>query len=347
MCVIIQLLKDKTIPADHLYNAAANNWHSWGIIVRDDDGKLEVHKGVPEGGTHTDLDRIKQLLNDNLDKERIIHFRHNTRGHTSEENTHPFLVFEKKSKPNPRKTWFMHNGTFLNYGRDLTSPKSDTLEFVEQFLTPALSSWNNNGDRGNYQDEMLKMLIDAGFLKAGGSNRGILVADGLEPYRLGTWVKFGLMGQVIYHDDHVAYYASNDDYFKEVKRGPVKEAKDKAAEEARIKADQERQKDSTSHSTGSNSGRVVKPLDVKMFQQNEAIFNGLSAYMGDFCDITSDDDLARLSYVTLDEFEKFLEDMFEKNNIRTVAKFVEHLCVRFQLLMNDRDNLVANQRKVG
>lgn len=338
MCVIIQLPSGKTVPEKYLFNAAANNWHSWGIIVRKADGTLDVHKNVPKLGTHSDLDQIKDILETHKDCERLIHFRHNTRGETNLSNTHPFLAFNQKATATRkgRAVWFMHNGTFLNYGKDTTSPKSDTAEFVEQFLAPALNSFHTEKGSGDLSNAMLRLLIETGFEKAQGSNRGLLISTDHEPIRLGTWVRFDHAGNTTYTDASVAYYASNDEYFKEIKRGPVHEA---MQEEKKKKEAEDRKLPVTT-----SNERKPAAFDKSMFQPDTEIFTGLQAYFGDGLDLTDDESLSRLAFVTKDEFERYIYDLIESNSIKKVACFIEHLTLRFYHIWNQLEE--ANEPEV-
>ena len=87
MCVIIVMPPNAQINKDHLFNSVYNNWHSYGLILKDQNSKLQVLKDCPEGGNGPEL--IWKLLENNKDVERILHLRHNTRGATNMMNAQP------------------------------------------------------------------------------------------------------------------------------------------------------------------------------------------------------------------------------------------------------------------
>lgn len=324
MCVIIILPPKGKINREPLFNAAANNWHSWGIVIRKD-GKTKVYKEVPENGTHTDIDKIMGILDENIDAERYIHFRHNTRGETNLENAHPFIAYESKTDP----VYFMHNGTFSGIPESETKEVSDTSVFNTKYLKPLLGLV-----KGNFQDELFKDIMFKGaWDKAGGNNRGVLISGAHDAVTIGSWTKHYSSGQVVYNTynnpgNHIDFIASNDDYFKEVKRGPYKVFLDAEAQRIREENQKKVQEHKTSEvATGSN---VVK-FNPSMFRPDPSILEGLKAYVQDF-NLFDDDSLADFGFCGLVYFESLIEDAAENERIKSVALFMEHVMTRFQVL---------------
>jgi hypothetical protein len=215
MCVIAYFKPGQMPPKDMLFNAVYNNWHSYGLVTRVDN-KLDIKKVVPKSGEVDPAEVWKHLTND-FDYERFLHLRHNTAGATNEENCHPFDVYYDPKKG--RQVVFMHNGTMYQYKSkkrnaqgaevDDDDGPSDTKNFVDRVLIPYLSAIDFGNGHGDIQHPMIRDLIKKFW---GGSNRGLLISSDQDPLFIDDWKVVGPEGS--------KFAASNDDYFREVKRGP-------------------------------------------------------------------------------------------------------------------------------
>lgn len=232
MCAIIQLQPGYTPPYSLIQHAAWNNPHGYGLIVKKKN-KLEIIKELPPDGN--DPQKIFGLLKKNEDAERFLHVRWKTQGDVSEENIHPFKVFSHKG----RDIWFMHNGTLGSYGpsyvhgsnmgTNVPQP-SDSKKFADTVLTPILSKVIGPNGLGDIEDPIVFQIIDKYWSY---SNKGVLIATDLDPMFLGKHQWQTIKTSEIVDGEEVtgSFYASNDDYFKELKRGPVFEKLKAAREE--------------------------------------------------------------------------------------------------------------------
>ncbi len=336
MCVIICLPPKCRIDHIPLFNAAANNWHSWGIIIRKDK-KTELYREVPAEGCHKDIEKISKILQDNFDYERYVHFRHNTRGETTLDNAHPFTVFEGDDP-----VYFMHNGTFSNIPDTDTKVESDTSVFCTKYLKPLLKMVD-----GDFQSDLFKeVMFQGAWTKGGGNNRGLLVSGAKDALTIGSWTKHRSDGTVIYQTYNNAsfpdFIASNDDYFKEVKRGPHKEWLQ--AEEARIREENRKAVQAHADTKPASTGSSIVKYDPEMFRPDPAILDGLKAYVREF-NLFDDDCLADFGYCGIDYFEAMLDDAVENKRTKSVALFMEHILTRFQAIVEQNNKLTAKLDK--
>jgi hypothetical protein len=125
----------------------------------------------------------------------------------------------------------MHNGTLgYAFGSNNTG-KSDTLEFCEKILQPALLRWTGAEGKGDYTDEeFFRLVVDKQWVD---SSTGLFCSNDLAPRRIGkNWSQYK-------HPDISSsgeVWVSNTLYFEKVSRGPMfqkLEAERKAAEAAR------------------------------------------------------------------------------------------------------------------
>jgi hypothetical protein len=216
MCVIAYFKPGYMPPKEMLWNAVYNNWHSYGLVTRID-GKLDIKRVVPTTG-EVDPQEVWDVLEDDRDFERFLHLRHNTAGLTNLDNCHPLDVYYNPKKG--RQVVFMHNGTMYNYKSkkknangigetDDDDGPSDTRNFTDRVLIPYLSSMDFGNGAGDIEHQLTKELIKRFW---GGSNRGLLISSDQDPLFIDDWKVVGPEGD--------KFLASNDDYFKEVKRGP-------------------------------------------------------------------------------------------------------------------------------
>ena len=248
MCVILVLEAHVMPPKEALWNAVYNNWHSYGLITK---GKspadFSVTKVCPEH--EVDPQEVWDILYENIVLQRILHLRHNTAGATSDENTHPFKVFESKDD----EVWFMHNGTLYEYkSRKMVPSKyqpgnftseddpdgpSDTKNFVDQVLTPYMSCLiDKDGKLGTLSNPILDRTIRKHWPTTG-DNRGILVSKTQDFYKIGNWCTMKL-------DDGKEFLSSNDTYYDKVVRGPEKVRRELRVKELEAQAMAARQKES-------------------------------------------------------------------------------------------------------
>ena len=208
MCVIIALSKGQAIPFEKLKNATLNNPHGFGLIMTNEKKLNVYHKFDPKGN---DPEVVAKQLEKNKDADmRYLHLRFRTRGDSSTENTHPFTVFKRDN----RRIEFMHNGSLNRFQLANETKKSDSRMFAENFLSPFLSRWVGDNGPGDIEDILAEEIIDNFF---GVSNRGLLVANDLDPLFLGKWSTIDdeeKKGKVV---------VSNDDYFGWVQSGRVEE----------------------------------------------------------------------------------------------------------------------------
>lgn len=215
MCVILHLPKGTMPEKEHLFNAVHNNWHSWGIVLKDAEGKMQMYKDCPEGGNNPET--IWAMLDNNKDIERALHVRHTTKGSTSFDNAQPFEVYSS----NKRQVFFMHNGTLNKFGGTYQQPSdiSDTRDFCNKILVPSLSRWHGENGEADYLDKMYWEIL----LKDQWSSysKGLFISNDLDILCIGDgWKKYneGKNGDIL---------TSNTDYFDKITRGPVFEEREK------------------------------------------------------------------------------------------------------------------------
>lgn len=234
MCVIIHLEPSASIHDSKIENAVYNNPHGWGLIVLSETFKDGILVKKSSENDDTDPDDIIKVLNLYKDYERVLHLRWATVGDTSDENIHPFVIYDMVDENDSSyQAWFMHNGTLPGYGQRHHSQhewrhgvddnlKSDSNEFASLILEPLLSRWD-----GDYTDNVFKKVLDKFWFD---SSRGIIISNYSEVLKFGNgWTKFDnahCQGDV---------YVSNTTYFHNVQRGPENERRKKQLELERAK----------------------------------------------------------------------------------------------------------------
>lgn len=230
MCNIYWLEPKQMPTKEQVYNSVYNNWHSMGAVIRhhgehkDGGDRLEVIHHIPKSG-EVDPKMVYELMGDNLDKQRIIHVRHNTAGQTDLSNCHPFKVFESEDD----EIYFMHNGTLYTYkemlnGVEVKDGPSDSLNFANMILKPLFSRLKDP----DINNQLTQKIINKFWTT---NNRGILISRQSEKpvlidLQANPWKKV--------QGESSEFISSNNDYFSEVKRGPEfdrREAAKKAEEE--------------------------------------------------------------------------------------------------------------------
>lgn len=311
MCNIIQLHPGQMIPDDKLQNMCYNNWHSFGLVVRipatkNDIARLDITKEVPESG-EIDWKKIKDLLDKNIDLERWLHVRHTTAGTTTIDNCHPFDVYydERTGK----QIVFMHNGTLHNFKSKKPNPNSngsfiddddgpsDTQNYVNQILQPAVAGMDFGDGIGDIQNGLFKRFIRSDWIDD--NNRGVLIANDQQALILGKW-KLRYFGE---KTEENRFLTSNDEYFDEVKRGPehsrrlVRERQEREAREAQQKA-------AKSTSKGRSSVPIVSVKDlIDQLNNTYKLSSSAANLLSDF-DFYLRDKTVAVGNLTMDEIEE-------------------------------------------
>jgi hypothetical protein len=301
MCVIITFSPGATINKDQLFNAVHNNWHGYGLIVKDN-GNLTLIKDFNEEGTDPQV--VWDLLVEHQDKERYLHLRHSTRGATDGSNVQPFEVF----KTDTRQIFFMHNGTLSSFGSHNTG-KSDTQDFCDKILIPALKRWFGDKGLGDYSGnaDFYTLIMDKHW--AGGST-GLFVANDIVTNRIGSgWYEYK-------HPDETSsgnVWASNSLYFHRIQRGPMfqkledirKAAEEEKRKEALINGNVVPfQTDSHMDDTTRNMG-IVKWSSSKL-AKSAKIIRAMADIVKTW-DFQDGNCLAKLRFLTWDELHEFVE----------------------------------------
>ncbi|QIG73034.1 putative glutamine amidotransferase protein [Rhizobium phage RHph_N3_19] len=324
MCVIVCLSPGATMNKQQLFNAVYNNWHGYGLVLKDSNGHLQVLKGFDENGTNPEV--VWKLLEDNKDIERYLHVRHSTKGAEDESNVQPFGVYSS----NERQIYFMHNGTLTNFGT-FNGGKSDTRDFCEKILEPSLLRWSGEHGKADYTDkEFFRLIVDKHWT---GASTGLFVSNDLDMLRIGSgWSEYK-------HPDESSsglVYVSNTSYFDRVQRGPMfqKLETERKEREAAEKARQASEK--TSAGSGTSSSDLVdmdewngypynhygyenqnsksdfdkagiKEWSPSAIAKSPKILKALNDVVNKF-DLEDPDDIRKLNNVAYDEWVDFLDD---------------------------------------
>ncbi|QIG69869.1 putative glutamine amidotransferase protein [Rhizobium phage RHph_I3_11] len=324
MCIIICLSAGATINKQQLFNGVYNNWHGYGLVLKDSNGRLQVLKGFDENGTNPEV--VWKLLEDNKDIERYLHVRHSTKGAEDESNVQPFGVYSS----NERQIYFMHNGTLNSFGT-FNGGKSDTRDFCEKILEPSLLRWAGEQGKADYTDkEFYRLIVDKHWT---GASTGLFVSNDLEMLRIGSgWSEYK-------HPDESSsglVYVSNTSYFDRVQRGPMfqKLETERKEREAAEKARQAAEK--TSAGSGTSASDLVdmdewngypynhygyenqnsksdfdkagiKEWSPSAIAKSPKILKALNDVVNKF-DLEDPDDVRKLNNVAYDEWVDFLED---------------------------------------
>jgi hypothetical protein len=362
MCEIFKINPGQNVERERLYNAAANNWHSWGVIVKRG-SKLLVEKSVPEGadldaaddnagGVFNDIDRIQLLLEENVDYERYVHFRHATKGAISDENTHPFQVYKDRR----REVWLMHNGTINSHGSRIwrngqfqsnqdnnASSDSDTKEFVDKKLIPALK-WI----KGNYHDkDFVDLYLRPLYEKYGGNSRIIIISNDLPPLKFGTWTSYMDVAT-----SDTRYEVSDTSYIMSISRGPVKEKEKKAEEERRKEEQKKRQEELASSSTFQNGGgngetnTEITPYKHNCFRPDPQIHAGIIKIFKAFGENLAPNELSDLYFLSVPEWSAAVESLIkEEAGVLIIAGWIDHILKEYYDLYSSLEKAEKSKKK--
>lgn len=214
---------------DDFENMVYNNWHGWGLVLRDGNNRLEIMRDNP---VENNPEELYDLIDKHRDLERFLHVRHATAGDVEMHNIHPFEVIST----NKGQLLFMHNGTITECDPTHITDKnhiavkegwSDTRYYQESVLTPIVEGLKDPLDIWN--PSFRKIMTR--FWPSG--NRGLLITN-KGACTLGTWVN----RKDVKGNDYVA---ANDTYFSAVIRGPEFDRREAAKKAAMAAAREERE----------------------------------------------------------------------------------------------------------
>jgi hypothetical protein len=310
MCVIITLGCNASIKKEHLFNAVANNWHGFGLIIKKGNTLEVVRKFDDEG---SDPGEIWGLLEANKQYERVLHVRFNTRGASDLTNTQPFNVMKVEGG---REVWFAHNGTLHSYGDGQSTGKSDTLDFADSVLLPILGKWSGELGLGDYTDPTFLKVITKFWSPA---SKGLLFSNDLSPLRFGDgWSSYIHTGE-----SEGEVWVSNKEYFDKITRGPTFQ---KMEAERKAKEAEERAKTQEIIPFGGNSSPSQLPLHV--WSGNTAKDPRIIKAVNDIVDtwqLEDAEEVALLSNVSFDEWMAVVEDQDKFSLAALIQRLSQHL----------------------
>lgn len=382
MCAILHFAPGSMMNKEQFFNCVYNNWHGYGLILKDGNGRLHLTKDFQPENVGTDPEKLYDLLNDNKDIERFLHVRHSTKGATDETNVQPFCVYHSSA----REVYFMHNGTLNSFSDYSGKGKSDTLEFCEKVLQPALLRWDGENGKADYLDKVfLDLVVDT---KWSAGSTGFFVSNDLPPQRIGAgWKLYEHPASA--NDSYGNIWVSNTMYFKELVRGPRFRAVEdqKKAEAARLAAERLQEQSSSSTSTaitkattqstqssasreeqdkewnnrflnsddhfygyGSNSnhysGAASTYKPVKKFDDTavakDPLVTRAARIVLDSWDIKDPNDLVSLSNVTYEEWIDILEEDVE-NGLWLTAALIDYIIVSYRELSLEMNKVRRKQ----
>jgi hypothetical protein len=168
------------------------------------------------------------------------------------------------------------------------------------------------------------------FDRAGGACRGLLVSEDYA-LRLGSWHKFDKDGIITTDEEAIAYIASNAEYFRDIKRGPIfeqREAKRKAEEEAKRSSIVPFNNHGSNGYSASNQylnrANIRLNFDIKDFEVRKDSYEALTTLF-DNLDCMTDAGLADLSMITHEEILDQVERMYKENKVDVIVTLIEVL----------------------
>lgn len=161
MCLIVHRPKDSQIERSVIDNAYRSNDDGFGLMYTDGSGKVTVVKGL------YNQEQIHNIWKHHEKYDFAVHFRMATHGEISPDNSHPYQLSSKEK--HGRDMWLMHNGVLSNMRSIRGRGRSDTGEFVEDYLGPVLQR-----DPGLIDDPEFRNLVSTAI----GSYNKLLVMDG-------------------------------------------------------------------------------------------------------------------------------------------------------------------------
>lgn len=355
MCVIKILLPNQMPKKEQLMNAVYNNWHSFGLVIRNQNPKkgekpFELIRQVPQ--KEVDWKEVYDLLHDNINAERILHLRHNTAGATTLENCHPFKVFDDGKE----SVWFMHNGTLHSYKSrkpgttyvngqqsyvDDPDGPSDTQNFANEELAPMLNSDFGTG-KADIQNPRFMRILNKFWAT---NNRGILIpSDPKKSWKLidvalNPWKK-------IKGEGDVEFISSNDDYYDKVIRGPEFERRE---ERRKQELEQSKTKHTNTNPASSQSSNNNIISLSGWSNRNRGIFDKAFDLSKLPSEITNDwqvwarETAVSLGYLT----SKEIDILFEKTDEATLRMLTEATFTDYALLYEQYEKLEEKLRRAS
>lgn len=306
MCVIFQNKPKYTLPYPLFFNAVHNNEDGWGILMKDGNGRIQVRKGLQET---VDPEILYRILKENDDVERWVHLRNSTCGKVADFNVQPLSVYSS----NKRQVWFMHNGSLQSttypdsldkYAKEngyTAGEHSDSFKFAVAKLVPNLARLTGKNGIADLNDDDIRIVFEGLWPSFGG--RGVLLSNDCEPLLLNKkdWETI--------KDGENEFLASNNDYFKELKRGKLFLQRQ---EESRKKAEEERKRNidnwnNNQNHRGYNSNNTISNMDSDAFNKRYSVAESMANILEDY-DIYSKEGYVALANLEEVEIKALLQE---------------------------------------
>lgn len=188
MCVIIVRNPGIEIPFSKIDSACTVNSDGFGLSVVDR-GRIETVKMYDPKGN--DPEAVYKALEDAKDHRVYLHLRYATKGGKSNDNCHPFDVYNDDEY----HVQFMHNGTLGMFGSEV---QTDSEDFATRILRPLIRRTLLETD--NPLDDAFAKAIITQY--AGSSNRFVLFDNN------GKDLIHGSKGESNWHDND-GWWSSN------------------------------------------------------------------------------------------------------------------------------------------
>lgn len=313
MCSIVQLLSGTMIDYEYLFNAMHNNEHGIGVLLKAN-GKIYTKKELP---VKVDVDKFYKYLEENKDVERWFHLRNCSSGDVSKANVQPIQVYHSSK----RDVFFMHNGTIMNTQLVPESQKSlididindnklsDSVRFAMSKIAPVLLRTKGQNGMADIEDPFVQEILINRWQY--GHGRGVLISSDQNPLLLNSanWEK-------IKNKDGTEFLASNDDYFKELKRGTLYDER-KREREAKEAKNTSIVKVNEQNSMFKKNGRDIHSIEYPPFHHtlglSEQVMDMLEEY-----DLYSPEGYIALGYIDKSE----LYEMFKENPYDATTMFI-------------------------
>jgi len=134
MCIAIVKPAGVDISERALYNSWKANDDGAGFTYVNEFNEIIINKSMTWGGF---IDKYKECVEVYGDTSIfLIHFRITSKGETSIDNCHPFLVDADRV--------IIHNGTITAIPMEKKEPRSDTKIFAEEYLRYLPQDWEDN-----------------------------------------------------------------------------------------------------------------------------------------------------------------------------------------------------------
>jgi hypothetical protein len=161
MCLIIEKPAGTTVPLWIIESAAEYNSDGAGLMVN---GTYEKWLTIKPRSIKKKVDALQDEL-------VALHFRFATHGAVDHRNAHPHQL--------ENGFLLMHNGVLSSFGKSATVGESDTVNFINEVVNPAIAE--NDPDT-----ETLAQII----LDNGSGNRFALMDSRGDMWRIGNWIEY-------------------------------------------------------------------------------------------------------------------------------------------------------------